>query len=148
MAQKTKKMTIKYWNSLSDGAKKRALTYVFPLHKAIVEMLMNEKPDPKNSDWWKMVFEKVRIPAPGSYYKTVVNNTYLNLTTMIFTEEDRLRELRLAQKDIYNAGNDLVSAGLRLQGTKYEKSYERIYKSLNALNRRLISEINKNKRRK
>ncbi len=67
---------------------------------------------------------------------------------MIFTEEDRLRELRLAQKDIYNAGNDLVSAGLRLQGTKYEKSYEKIYKSLNALNRRLISEINKNKRRK
>ncbi len=67
---------------------------------------------------------------------------------MIFTEEDRMRELRLAQKDIYNAGNHLVSSGLRLQGTKYEKSYERIYKSLNALNRRLISEINKNKRRK
>ena len=41
---------------------------------------------------------------------------------MIFTEEDRLRELRLAQKDIYNAGNDLVSAGLRLQGTKYEQT--------------------------
>ena len=67
---------------------------------------------------------------------------------MIFTEEDRLRELRLAQKDIYNAGNNLVSAGLRLQGTKYEQSYERLYKALNALNRRLISEINKNKRRK
>ena len=67
---------------------------------------------------------------------------------MIFTEEDRLRELRLAQQDIYNAGNDLVSAGLRLQGTKYEQSYNRLYKALNALNRRLISEINKNKRRK
>ena len=67
---------------------------------------------------------------------------------MIFTEEDRLRELRLAQKDIYNAGNELVSAGLRLQGTKYEQSYNRLYKALNALNRRLISEINKNKRRK
>ena len=66
---------------------------------------------------------------------------------MIFTEEDRLRELRLAQKDIYNAGNYLVSAGLRFQGTKYEKSYERLYKALNALNRRLISEINKNKRK-
>ena len=61
---------------------------------------------------------------------------------MIFTEEDRMRELRLAQKDIYNAGNDLVSAGLRLQGTKYEKSYERIHKSLNALNRKLIADIN------
>ena len=67
---------------------------------------------------------------------------------MIFTEEDRLRELRLAQKDIYNAGNHLVSSGLRLHGTKYEKSYERLYKALNALNRRLISEINKDKRRK
>ncbi len=77
MAQKTKKMTLKYWNSLSDGAKKRALTYVFPLHKAIVEMLLNEKPDLK-SEWWQMVFKKVRIPGPGSYYKTVVNNTYLN----------------------------------------------------------------------
>ena len=78
MAQKIKKMTIKYWVSLSESSKKRALTYVFPLHKAIVEMLLNEKPDPKNSDWWRMVFKKVRIPAPGSYYKTVVNNTYLN----------------------------------------------------------------------
>ena len=66
---------------------------------------------------------------------------------MIFTEEDRMRDLRLAQKDIYNAGNDLVSAGLRLQGTKYEKSYDRLDKALNALNRRLISEINKNKRK-
>ena len=78
MAQKTKKMTIKYWVALSESSKKRALTYVFPLHKAIVEMLLNEKPDPKNSDWWKMVFTKVRIPGPGNYYKTVVNNTYLN----------------------------------------------------------------------
>ena len=65
---------------------------------------------------------------------------------MIFTEEDRLRELRLAQKDVYNAGNDLVSAGLRLQGTKYEKSYERIHKSLNALNRKLIADINKRRK--
>jgi len=77
MAQKTKKMTIKYWNELSDMSRKRALQFVFPIHPAIVEMLMNEKPDLK-SDWWKMVFTKVRIPAPGSYYKTVVNNTYLN----------------------------------------------------------------------
>ena len=65
---------------------------------------------------------------------------------MIFTEEDRLRELRLAQKDIYNAGNDLVSAGLRLQGTKYEQSYNRLYKALNALNRKLISDINKRRK--
>ena len=77
MAQKTKKMTLKYWNALSDGSKKRALQYCFPIHPAIVEMLMEEKPDMK-SDWWQLVFKKVRIPAPGSFYKTVVNNTYLN----------------------------------------------------------------------
>ena len=65
---------------------------------------------------------------------------------MIFTEEDRLRELQLAQRDIYNAGNDLVSAGLRLQGTKYEKSYDRLYKALNALNRKLIADINKRRK--
>ena len=67
---------------------------------------------------------------------------------MRLTEKEQLQELRWAQKDVFDAANHLVSAGLRLQGTKYEKSYERIYKSLNALNRRLISEINKNKRRK
>jgi hypothetical protein len=65
---------------------------------------------------------------------------------MIFTEEDRLRELRLAQKDIYNAGNNLVSAGLRLQGTNFEKSYNRLYKALNALNRKLIADINKRRK--
>lgn len=77
MTQKTKKMTLKYWNSLSESSRKRALQFVFPIHLAIVEMLMNEKPNLK-SGWWQIVFEKVRIPCPGSYYKTVVNNTYLN----------------------------------------------------------------------
>ena len=65
---------------------------------------------------------------------------------MRLTEKEQLRELELAQKDIYNAGNNLVSAGLRLQGTKYKKSYERIYKSLNALNRKLIADINRRRK--
>lgn len=77
MAQ-TKKMTLKYWNSLSEGSRKRALQYCFPIHPAIVDMLLHERANTKN-DWWEIVFKKVRIPAPGSYYKTVVNgNTYLN----------------------------------------------------------------------
>ena len=67
---------------------------------------------------------------------------------MRLNDQQQLQELRWAQKDVFDAANHFVSAGLRLQGTKYEKTYERIYKSLNALNRRLISEINKNKRRK
>ena len=67
---------------------------------------------------------------------------------MRLNDQQQLQELKWAQKDVFDAANHFVSAGLRLQGTKYEKSYEKIYKSLNALNRRLISEINKNKRRK
>ena len=71
----TRKMTLKYWADLSVGSRKRALQYVFPIHPAIVEMLMNEKPNLKN-DLWKFVWRKVRIPIE-SYYKTVVNGTYL-----------------------------------------------------------------------
>lgn len=58
---------------------------------------------------------------------------------MTLTEQ----ELRWVQRDVFNAGNELVSAGLRLQGTQYEKAYLRIYKALNALNRKLIRDINK-----
>ena len=65
---------------------------------------------------------------------------------MRLTEKEQLQELRWAQKDVFDSANHLVSAGLRLQGTKYEKSYERIYKSLNALNRKLISDINKRRK--
>ena len=78
---KTKKMTIKYRNSLSDDSKRRALTYVFPLHKATVDMLMNDTPNPKDDAWWGYVWKKVRIPEPDEkgyrFYKTVVNHTYI-----------------------------------------------------------------------
>ena len=53
------------------------------------------------------------------------------------------QELRWAQKDVFNAGNDLMSAGLRLRGTEYEKLYQRLYKALTALNNKLIKDINK-----
>lgn len=71
----TRKMTLKYWNSLSKGSKERALHYVFPTMKCTVEMLLVEQPNPKD-DLWKFVWRKVRIPIE-SYYKTVVNGTYL-----------------------------------------------------------------------
>ena len=78
---KTTKMTLKYWNSLDEGSKRRALTYVFPLHKATVDMLLDEKPDPKDNVWWKLVWKKVRILEPDErgyrHYKTVVNHTYI-----------------------------------------------------------------------
>jgi hypothetical protein len=78
---KTKKMTLHYWNSLSEGSKRRALTCVFPLHKSVVDMLIDDKPNPKDDAWWGLVWKKVRIPEADSsgyrHYKTVVNSTYI-----------------------------------------------------------------------
>ena len=65
---------------------------------------------------------------------------------MRLNNQQQLQELRWAQKDVFDAANHFVSAGLRLQGTKYEKSYDRLYKALNALNRKLIADINKKRR--
>ena len=73
---KTKQLTIKYWKSLEESSKKRALTYVFPTMPAVVEMLLNEIPS-KSSSWWKLVFKKVRVPAEPMFYKTVVNHTFI-----------------------------------------------------------------------
>ena len=70
---KTKKMTIKYWCSLPESSRKRALTYCFPINQAVIDMLMEEKPCMK-SIWWQLVFKKIRMPAEECYYKTVFNN--------------------------------------------------------------------------
>lgn len=41
----------------------------------------DEKPDPKDNPWWKIVWEKVRIPQADAngyrHYKTVVNKTFI-----------------------------------------------------------------------
>ena len=78
-ARKTKKMTLIYWRSLSEASKRRALTYVFPLQESLVDWMAKEaKPNPKNDPWWKTVWSNVRIPEPGSNWKTVLHNsTYL-----------------------------------------------------------------------
>lgn len=74
----TRKMTLKYWNSLPKGSKERALSHVFPINRCIVDMLLDEAPNPKQSPFWGLVWKKVRIPEKESYYKTVVHkNTYL-----------------------------------------------------------------------
>lgn len=72
----TKKMILKYWGSLDEGSKRRALTHVFPINNPIVQILMNEKPDKKKT-LWQLVFQEVRIPEDNSHYKTMVHNTYI-----------------------------------------------------------------------
>ncbi len=55
------------------------------------------------------------------------------------------KELRFAQKDIMNGGRTIAHAGLRLQGTKYEAQYRKIYDALIKLNDMLIKDIKSNK---
>ena len=78
--RKTRKLTIKYWNSLEKGSRKRALQFCYPTLPTTVEMLLNDKPR-KDVPWWKRVFDNVRIPEADAngrqYYKTVVNHTYI-----------------------------------------------------------------------
>ena len=68
---------MRYWNSLSRESKMRALHHVFPNQKCTVEMLADEEPNPTNSGLWKIVWCSVKIPERESYYKTVVNRSYL-----------------------------------------------------------------------
>lgn len=53
------------------------------------------------------------------------------------------KDIEYAQETIFKAGNDLVGAKLRLKGTMYEKSIQRIMKEINSLNDRLCSKIRK-----
>lgn len=80
MARTTKHLTITYWNTLEEGSKRRALTAVFPLMPAVVDMLLNDEPKPKKDPWWSLVFKKVRVPEPDErgyrHYKSVINHTY------------------------------------------------------------------------
>ena len=69
-------MTLKYWATLDEGSKRRALTHVFPINNPIVQILLKEKPDKKKT-LWQLVFKEVRIPEDSSHYKTVVHNIYI-----------------------------------------------------------------------
>lgn len=70
-----RKITKKYWNTLSEGSKKRALTACFPNNPVTVQMMAEEEPDTK-SGLWKIAFSMIRVPDADSHYKTVVNRTY------------------------------------------------------------------------
>ena len=80
MPAKNKKLTIKYWKSLSKGSKERALKFVFPISPAIVSMLLDEDPTTEEikHGFWSIVFRKIKIPHDPSHYKTVfMNSTYI-----------------------------------------------------------------------
>ena len=77
---KNKKLTIKYWCSLSRGSRERVLKFCFPISPSIVEMLLDETPTTFEikEGFWSVVFKRITIPADNRFYKTCyMNETYL-----------------------------------------------------------------------
>lgn len=56
---------------------------------------------------------------------------------------DWKREYELAQKSLYNGAKLIGEAGMRLQGSKFENDYKRIWEAISNLNSSLISEVKK-----
>ena len=50
-------------------------------------------------------------------------------------------QIKIAQKEIQKAGRELVSANMRLEGSKYENDMRKVMDALSALNKRLIEDI-------
>ena len=54
---------------------------------------------------------------------------------------DWKREYELAQKSLYNGAKLIGEAGMRLQGSRFENDYKRIWEAISNLNSSLIAEI-------
>ena len=51
------------------------------------------------------------------------------------------KEMRCAQQELMKASHNISSAGMRLEGTKYEQCYRRLWNALEELNNRLVNDI-------
>lgn len=56
---------------------------------------------------------------------------------------DWKREYELAQKSLYNGAKLIGEVGMRLQGSRYENDYKRIWEAISNLNSSLIAEVKK-----
>ena len=76
MADK-KKITRKYWDSLSEDSRFRALRKVFSnFSDSVNRDYAKEKA--KNLDWmWTIIQRHVKMPVGESHYKTCIDNTWL-----------------------------------------------------------------------
>lgn len=50
-------------------------------------------------------------------------------------------QIKYAQQEILKAGRELVSANMRLEGSKYEKDMRKVMDALSALNTRLVNDL-------
>ena len=50
-------------------------------------------------------------------------------------------QIRYAQKEIQKGGRELVSANMRLEGSKYESDMRKVMDALSKLNARLVNDL-------
>lgn len=50
-------------------------------------------------------------------------------------------QIKFAQQEIRKAGNVLVSANMRLEGSKYDSDMRKVMDALSKLNKRLINDL-------
>lgn len=76
MADK-KKITMKYWDSLEEGSRYRALRKVFSnFPDSVNKDYAKEKA--KDLDWmWDIIQRHVKQPLDDSHYKTVIDKTWI-----------------------------------------------------------------------
>ena len=81
-----------------------------------------------------------------SEFKRVMHNSVvraLQQRTIVNESIDIDREIKLAQKELYQIGKNLSSIGLRLDGTRYYSLYKKMADAMKELNNELIKEIRK-----
>lgn len=77
MAKETKRLTKKYWDSLSEGSRYRALRKVFSNFSDSINRDY-AKQKAKELDWeWDILVRHVKEPIDSSHYKTVIDRTWI-----------------------------------------------------------------------
>ncbi len=77
MAKETKQITMKYWDSLSEGSRYRALRKVFSNFPDDVNHDY-AKEKARDLDWmWEIIKRHVKQPTIETHYKTVIDKTWI-----------------------------------------------------------------------
>lgn len=77
MAKDTKRLTKKYWDSLSEGSRYRALRKVFSNFPDSINRDY-AKQKAKALDWeWDIIQRHIKEPTDSNHYKTVVDRTWI-----------------------------------------------------------------------
>lgn len=78
MATHTKKITMRYWDSLLEGSRYRSLRKVFSNFPDNINEENSKLKAKQLDDWmWEIIQRHVKQPIGESFYKTVIDRTWI-----------------------------------------------------------------------